>query len=110
MLLALPLLPLLGAALAVAVRTRPHAVAAIVCGGMVVTLGGGAWAAGAGGTATWSWGAGLELRLAAEDFARVAVVLVPLIAAPVLVYAAATEREGRTRLLALLSAFASIGR
>jgi NADH-quinone oxidoreductase subunit L len=53
----------------------------------------------------WSWGPRFELELAAAGFARVMVVLVPAIAAPVIGYALTTEREGRSRLLALLVAF-----
>lgn len=56
-------------------------------------------------TADWSWGGSLRLELAARDFARVMVVLVPAIGAPVIAFAAATEREDLPRLLALLSAF-----
>lgn len=59
-------------------------------------------------TAVWSWGPRLRLTLVAADFGRVMAVLVPAIATPVIVYAAATE-EGtpaeQRRLLAGMVAF-----
>jgi len=52
------------------------------------------------------WGAGLELTLEARGLSQVMAVLVPLIAAPVTVYAVYHEaEEGRARLVGLLTAF-----
>ena len=56
--------------------------------------------------AVWNWGPHLELRFAAEGFGSVMAVLVPVIAIPVITYAAVHEpREGKRRLIALLVAF-----
>lgn len=68
----------------------------------------GALAAGAAATesaAVASWGPRLELTVAATEFGRVMAVLVPVIALPIVIYAAATETVGRVRLVALLTAF-----
>ncbi|MBI2708255.1 MAG: NADH-quinone oxidoreductase subunit L [Actinobacteria bacterium] len=57
-------------------------------------------------TGAFGWGAGLELTVAAEGLSRVMAVLVPVIAAPVVAYAAFHEAEhGLARLTGLLTAF-----
>ena len=53
----------------------------------------------------WRWSDTLELSVAVDGFGRIMVVLIPVVAAPVLAYAAATVAEGRTRLLALMLGF-----
>lgn len=103
--LALPLLPLLGAALLIGTRRRPSMHLAITLGTLLGTLALGIFAALMEPTVGWRWSALIELRLAVDGFGRVMVVLVPVIAAPIVAYAAVTERDGRTRLLALMLAF-----
>ena len=96
------LLPVVGALAAARLpRLAPHAsiVALLATGGV------GVWAAATGAVAVTSWGPRLALTLAAVDFARVMVVLVPTIAIPIVLYAAASDIAGRTRLVALLTAF-----
>jgi len=105
MLLLLPLAPMLTAALIVAARGRPRVLAPLAVGGLLVTLGLGLWAASSSPSASLSWGPVIDLGLAVEGFGRVMIVLVPLIAAPIVAYAAATEEQGRARLLALMLAF-----
>lgn len=104
-LLLLPLAPAVAAVGVVACRGRPFAAAVVGVAGLIVTLALGVWAAIAAPSATYAWSEAIELRFAVTDFGRVMVVLVPLVAAPILSYAAATEDEGRTRLLALMTAF-----
>lgn len=104
--LGLPLLPLLTAVVLVSLRRRPAALAPVAVGGLVATLALGVRAAAAVDAAVgWRWSPAIQLGLAVEGFGRVMVVLVPAIAAPIVAYAAATEAEGRTRLLALMAAF-----
>jgi NADH:ubiquinone oxidoreductase subunit 5 (subunit L)/multisubunit Na+/H+ antiporter MnhA subunit len=58
-------------------------------------------------TGTWRWSDDLLLRAALDPVASVVLVLVPLVAAPVVVYAAAhEERQGLARLVGVLVAFA----
>lgn len=95
-------LPLAGAAFGAILR-RAVTIASVV--GLVATAALGVWGAATGAASTVSWGPRLELSLAATDFARVMVVLVPLIALPIVVYAATTERVARVRLIVLLTAF-----
>lgn len=96
------LVPLVGAGLTSVVR-RHHAAIALVS--LAATLAAGVWAASTQPTAAWDWGGALELTAAVEGFARVMVVLVPVVALPVVAYAALTEASGRRRLLALMVAF-----
>jgi NADH-quinone oxidoreductase subunit L len=101
----LPLLPALGAAALVFLRGRPRALGPVAVAVLAGTLVLGVWAAAAEPTAAFRWSPLIELRLAVEGFGRVMVVLVPLVAGPIVAYAAATETEGRPRLLALMLAF-----
>ena len=105
MLWALPLLAVAAALVSPAVVRRPRTGTALALAVAGATLALAAWAAIEAPSASWRWGAGLELKIAASGFARTMVLLVPLVAAPVLAYAAVTEHEGRARLLALMSAF-----
>lgn len=74
---------------------------------LLTTLGLAAWGADAEATAAFSWGPRLELTLAVQGLARVMAVLVPAIAAPIVVYAIAAESDdpGLTRLVGLLVTF-----
>lgn len=87
-------------------RAGRRALGTAVVAAIVATLAVAGWAAATEATATLRWGAGLELTLAAEGLSRVMAVLVPLIAAPVAVYAAYHEPEhGLARLVGMLTAF-----
>jgi NADH:ubiquinone oxidoreductase subunit 5 (subunit L)/multisubunit Na+/H+ antiporter MnhA subunit len=101
----LVLLPALGSASVLGLRRRPHGVGAAAVGAAVATLAVALLAAWAEPGLAWRWSDTLELRVAVDGFARVMVVLIPAIAAPVLAYATATVEEGRIRLLALMLGF-----
>ena len=103
--LVLPLLPVLGAGLIFALRGRPRALGPVAVAVLAATVAVGLWAALAEPVAVFRWSPAIELRLAVAGFGRVMVVLVPLVATPIVAYAAATETEGRPRLLALMVAF-----
>lgn len=98
-------LPGLGSALVLGLRHRPRAVGAASVASAVATLAVAVVAAAAEPELAWRWSDALELSVSVDGFARVMVVLVPAVAAPVLAYAAATVEEGRTRLLALMLGF-----
>ena len=65
------------------------------------------WAGTSTTVAQWSWGPQLALTLSLIGLGRVMAVLVPVIAAPVILYAASAERAdpALARLIALLVAF-----
>lgn len=65
----------------------------------------GVWAAATEASSELPWGSQLALTASVTGFARVMVVLVPVIALPITIYAALTEDGGRTKLIALLVAF-----
>ena len=110
----LPLVPLAGAlaVLALARRTRrPGPLTGVAVATLLATLAVGAWAAIEAPAAEWArWGPRLAPRLAVEGLGRVMAVLVPLIAAPVVLYAGAYARadRGLPRLLALLTGFTGL--
>jgi NADH-quinone oxidoreductase subunit L len=99
---ALVLLPV-GAAVVAAVMRRLAVM--IATGAVASTAVLGIWAAATEATSAMSWGPRLELTVAATDFARAMAVLVPVIALPIVLYAATTETVGRVRMVALLTAF-----
>jgi NADH-quinone oxidoreductase subunit L len=101
----LPLLPAMGAVALVFLRGRPRTLGPVAVAALVGTLLLGVWAATTEPTAAFRWSPMIELRLAVEGFGRVMVILVPLVAAPIVAYAAATETEGRPRLLSLMLVF-----
>lgn len=103
--LLLPFLPLMAAGALVALRARPRLLAPIAVGALLVTFLLGLAAAATEPAVRLAWSPAIELTLAVTGFGRVMVVLVPLIAAPIVAYAAAAEPDGRTRLLSLLLAF-----
>lgn len=73
---------------------------------LAVTLAIAVWAAVWQPSATVPWGAGLELHLGVSGTSRPPIVLVPLVALAVAVYACAhEERAGLSRLVGLLVAF-----
>ena len=103
--LILPLLPLVGAGMVLLAARRPRLAGGVAVGALVVTLAVGVWAAIAAPGTTIAWSPAIELSLRVEGFGRAMVVLVPFIAAPIVAYAAASEPEGRARLLVLMLAF-----
>ena len=101
----LVLLPTLGSVAVLGLRRRSRAVGAAAVASAVATVAVAVVASWAQPELAWHWSETLELSVAVDGFARVMVVLVPVVAAPVLVYAAATVKEGRTRLLVLMLGF-----
>ena len=101
------LVPLAGAAGLAGLQHRPAALLPASATVSAATLAVGVRAAVSEASASWDWGGGITLGLAVEGLARVMVVLVPVVALPVVAYAAATmgDDPGLARLLALLSAF-----
>ncbi|MDQ3964346.1 MAG: NADH-quinone oxidoreductase subunit L [Actinomycetota bacterium] len=83
----------------------PRRATVIAAGTIAAVMAVGIWAAATEASSIVSWGPRLELTLAAAGFSRVMVVLVPVIALPIVLYAAATETTGRVRLIALLTVF-----
>lgn len=100
-----PTLPLLGAALVLAFSLARRRVGLVAIGTLGASLLVGAFAAVTEPSVGWAWSPTIQLGLEVSGFGRVMVVLVPLIALPILGYAASTEREGHTRLMVLLLAF-----
>ena len=72
---------------------------------LVVTLALGIWAAMAQPAIDLRWSSAIHLQLAVTQFGRVMVILVPLVAIPIVAYAAATEPNDRRRLLVLMLVF-----
>ncbi|HEY4685067.1 MAG TPA: proton-conducting transporter membrane subunit [Dehalococcoidia bacterium] len=103
--LALPLLPLATALLLVAVHSKPRLLAPLAVSGLIATLALGVWAAAREPAFDSQWSPAIEMQLSVEGFGRVMVVLVPLVATPIVAYAAATETDAAPRLLALMLAF-----
>ena len=103
--LLLPLVPLLAAAVVWLARRRPALAGPVGVGSLVASTFLGVWAAATGPVLDIAWSPAFQLSLRVEGFARVMVVLVPFIAAPIVAYAAVTEPAGRARLLALMLAF-----
>jgi NADH-quinone oxidoreductase subunit L len=108
MLWSLPLLPLLaGAAIwAQPRRGRPLLGSAGVVA-LLATLALAVWATATGAMATFAWGVeGLSLYASVDRIAGVMAVLVPALALPIVVYAAAHEpARGLRRLIGLLVVF-----
>jgi len=103
--LVIPLLPLIAAGLVWLIRGRPRAAGGMAVVGLVATLAVGVWAALTQPGTSIAWSPAFELALRVDGFGRVMVVLVPFIAAPIVAYAAASEPEGRIRLLVLMLSF-----
>lgn len=103
----LPIVPLAGAALVWALRSRPRAAgraAVLVLVGTTVLAGWLAWSPG--DTATLLWREGMGMHLGLRGLGRVMAVLIPSIAAPVAAFALAGDgEEGAPRLLVWILAF-----
>jgi NADH-quinone oxidoreductase subunit L len=110
----LPLLPFTGALAILALgRARRSSVVltATALATLLATIAVAIWAAVHAPSATWAlWGPRLAPRLAIVGLARIMVVLVPVIAVPVVLFAGASGRRdaGLPRLLALLTAFTGL--
>jgi NADH:ubiquinone oxidoreductase subunit 5 (subunit L)/multisubunit Na+/H+ antiporter MnhA subunit len=102
------LLPLSTAVTIALFRRSPRAQAPVALAGLVATAALGGWAAAAEPSAALGWGPRLALELSVAGFGRVMAVVVPAVATPIVMYAAAAERDGRSRLLALLVAFVGV--
>ena len=105
---ALPLLPAAGAAVVAALTRARRTQLTVAVAVLLTTLAVAVWASAAEPTATLRWGPLLGLHLAADGFGRVMTILVPTVATPIVVYAATTEVDGRSRLLALMVAFVGV--
>ena len=98
-------LPLVGAGLVLASGVARRHVGLIGIATLGASLLVGVLAAITEPSIGWAWGPTIQASLEVSGFGRVMVVLVPLIALPIVGYAASAEREGRTRLVVLLLAF-----
>lgn len=109
----LSLLPLLGGCVLWAwpisardERERRRMVGAGAAGTVMATLGLAIWAAAAEKTATVTWTALLRPALEAVDEAAIMAILVPVVALPVVIYAASHEpTDGLVRQVGLIVAF-----
>jgi len=104
----LPILfPLLGAAGLWLLRRHRSLLGPVAVASLAGALASAVVIAISGATFTWSWGAGIDLTLAVEDAGRVMVVLVPLVAVAVVLFAASSLRDdpALARLLILMTAF-----
>lgn len=93
--------PLIGGLVILALRRNETVARAASVVSMVVTVLAAWYAASIQATGEWTWGAGLDLAVSVTDFGRVMVVLVPLIAAAVIGFAA-TNSEGDRAIIKLL--------
>ncbi len=100
------LLVLFGGALAPILVRHRGALPWLALVPMLLALLTATWAAAVQPVIDWSWwGPHIRPQLAIVGIGRVLVVLVPLIALPVVLYAAARDQPGTRRLLVLLLAF-----
>jgi len=93
--------PLIGGLVILALRRNETVARIASVVSMVVTVLAAWYAASIQATGEWTWGAGLDLSVSVTDFGRVMVVLVPLIAAAVIGFAA-TNSEGDRAIIKLL--------
>lgn len=105
----LPMIPLAGVALVLALRHRNSLAGPVAVGTLLVTLALAVWVVlGDAPGVTWRWREGVMVGLSAQGFSGVMAVLIPAIAAAVVGYAAAGEGdEAGPRLLAWLLGFVS---
>lgn len=103
--LLLPLLPVIGAGVLLLLGNRARLVGAVAVGTLLLTVALAAWAAISEPSLSWAWSPLIQLHLEVAEFGRGMVVLVPLIGAAIVAYAAVSEDDGRRRLLVLLLAF-----
>ncbi|MEP7054230.1 MAG: proton-conducting transporter membrane subunit, partial [Actinomycetota bacterium] len=87
-------------------RWSRGALARAAVAAILATLSVAVWAVSSGAAGVFRWGAGLDLTLAADGLSRVMALLVPVIAAPIVGYAAYHEPpRGLPRLIGLLTVF-----
>ncbi len=105
--LALPLMPLLGAVTLLFLRGKRSVLPVIPLAALILTLACAIWTGVSLPVSEWTWGPILGGRLAVAGIGRMMVILVPAIAIPVVLYASSSNRRdsGFPRLLALLLAF-----
>ena len=101
------LLPAAGSVALYALRRRRSLLGPVAVGALGAGLAASVVAAVSEASFTWSWGAGIELTLAAEGAGRIMVVLVPLVAVAVVGFAASSQHDdpALARLLILMTAF-----
>ncbi|GMQ98659.1 MAG: hypothetical protein BMS9Abin17_1181 [Acidimicrobiia bacterium] len=93
--------PIVGGAIILALRRQQTAARLVSVAIMVATVIVAAIAAASEAAGTWTWGGGLDLAVSVTEFGRVMVVLVPIIAAVVIGFAA-TNSEGDRAIVKLL--------
>ncbi len=98
------LVPALGGVAVLALRRRRRWLGPAAGAATTLTVVVGVWVALTEATGAWTWGAGMDLGLAATGLSRLMVVLVPTIATAVAVYAASHLHEdpALARLLAMI--------
>jgi NADH-quinone oxidoreductase subunit L len=110
----LPLLPLAGALVVLALgraRRSPAALTSTALATLLAVIAVAVWAAVHAPSAAWAlWGPRLAPRLEVGGIGRTMVVLVPVVAVPVVLFAGASFRRdaGLPRLIALLTAFTGL--
>jgi len=92
----LPVLtPLIGGVIIVTLRRHQMVARVLSVVVMVATVGAAAIVASMQATGEWTWGGGLDLAVSVTGFAPLMVVLVPVIATAVIVFAAANSGDDR---------------
>ena len=87
-------------------RARRETLGGAAAGALLVLLGLAVMAAFTAKRSSFAWGGGLELTLQMVPMVRIVAVMIPLVALPIVLWAAAAEdRSGLPRLLGLLTAF-----
>ncbi len=95
------LVPFIGGAAVLGLHRRPIMARTAAVVAMVATVIAAAVVSGSEATGTWTWGGDLDLAVSVTGFARVMVILVPVIATMVLGFAA-TNSEGDEAIVKLL--------
>jgi len=100
----LPVLtPLIGGVVILALRRQQNAARVVSVVAMAATVVAAAIVAASQATGEWTWGGGLDLAVSVTDFGRVMVILVPVIATAVILFAA-TDSGGDRAIVKLLVA------
>ncbi|MFV1961857.1 MAG: NADH-quinone oxidoreductase subunit L [Acidimicrobiia bacterium] len=101
------LVPLVGGVIILALRRQQVAARLASVATMVATVIVAAIVAASEAAGTWTWGGGLDLAVSVTEFGRVMVVLVPIIAAAVIAFAATNSEDDRAivKLLVVLTWF-----
>lgn len=101
------LVPVASTALILLLRRRRRLIGPVAVVALAITVSAAVVASVQVAAASWDWGAGIALGLSVEGAARPMVVIVPLVALPIVGFAAASLREdpALARLLSLMVAF-----